>query len=662
MKFGNPIWLWGVALIPLLYFLVLLDEKNRKARFARFAQQELWHLIAPLVSFERRRRKSLFLVIAFGFLCLALARPQFGSHEEVVQVAGLDIAVVLDVSSSMDAEDVVPSRLAKAKHFLKAFSSRLSGDRMGLIAFAQSSFVACPLTTDLDYFSETVQAISTHTIQNQGTDIGTALQTAVKALERGSLEGSGPRPASEFSRVILLVSDGEDHEDLALSVASEIQRLGIKLLVFGVGTEKGGPILIRGPQGNQGYKRDRSGQVVVTTFKPDFLRKLSDRAGGKYWALSETEVEGEEALRDLGALERSNMAERKYTVYEERFQIPLFLACILLAAELALRLRKPKPIQAVLFLLLLLNSAPVCFANDLPALKPSRIKPGSLEVYLENKKGIDAFSEGRFADAEREFGAAQARDPKNPELKFNQGVVQLKQGEAEAAAQAFQDAADRAAKGGLLELEAKSRYNLGSALTQKGDARGAVQAYLDSINLAKKMGNEELENRARRNLQLLVEPPPPPQSQQSQQKDDKKNQEQDQKQNQNSEQKNEADQQSKQSKDQKDGGKGQEKQDQKNQQGEQNKDQKDSSKSDQKDQPNQPNQPNQKNEPDQSKQGEDQGKQKTSEGGRQGKFQSKKMDAQDAERVMSDLRNRERELQERLNTKNGRPESHDRDW
>ena len=330
MKFYAPHWLWGLLFLPVLFALLFWDEKKRKQSFSLFAEKKLWPLIAPELAPQARLKKGFLILSALGLCLVALSRPQVGTHEETVHVSGLDILVVLDVSNSMDAQDVVPSRLEKAKHLVRSLAQRLEGDRMGLVAFASSAYVACPLTTDLDYFLETLQMMGPRLIQNQGTDVGTGLTTAFKAMERGAEEE--PTHANEVpSHVIILISDGEDHEEQAIQAASILKDKGTRLFVLGVGTEKGGPIPLRDENGvSRGFKKGGAGQPILSSFHPDFLKKVAATAGGKYWDVTPGESEVQSLYQELAGLNRGDYAERKFIVYEERYQIPLFLAFLIL--------------------------------------------------------------------------------------------------------------------------------------------------------------------------------------------------------------------------------------------------------------------------------------------------------------------------------------------
>jgi Ca-activated chloride channel family protein len=311
VKFLFPGWLYALLVLPIFYGLLLWDEKKQRDRFSAFIPPMLWERIVPDIQPRYREKRGRAFFLGLAFLFLALARPQFGSHEESVQATGLDLMVVLDVSSSMETEDVVPSRLKKAKHMIKTMLDRLGGDRVGVVAFAESSSLSCPLTTDLDYAWETVEMLDPRMVQSQGTDVGIGLETALRSLERGA-EGSQnlPHPGESntpTTQVVLLISDGEDHEGQAISVAKKFKAQGIRLYVLGVGTEKGGPIPQKDENGNsQGFKRDRSGQVVLSTFHSEFLSQVAEAAGGKYWTTTENESEISELLQDLGMLDRQS--------------------------------------------------------------------------------------------------------------------------------------------------------------------------------------------------------------------------------------------------------------------------------------------------------------------------------------------------------------------
>jgi Ca-activated chloride channel family protein len=627
MKFANPVWLWALAALPLVYFLLSWDERRRKRQFELFAAQAVWSRVAPEADSGARLRKARFWVLGMAFLIAAMARPQWGTHEEVVHVSGLDIMIVLDVSNSMEVEDVVPNRLKKAQHLIKSITERLRGDRVGAVAFAGSAFVASPLTTDLDYLGETVSILNPKMVTNQGTDIGIGLETARKALERGAEEvrpsGAPGELGNSSSHAVILLSDGEDFEDGAVEGARQLKAAGIKTYVIGVGTEKGGPIPLRDETGNlQGYKRDRSGQPVVSTFRPDALMQVASAAGGRYWNASGGEGEVSEILQDLGALNRSDYAERRYLVYEDRFQIPLAIGVLLLLLELSIparrlssrdRLAQRREQEAVFgrIALPVLALATMLSATPARALSWAGKQP-PLDVYLDNEKGLKAYKSGDVETAKQQFGAAQAKDPSLPELQFNRGVVQLKEGDLDGSIEAFANAAAAARGAGGTQgptdekLAGQSFYNLGAALAKKGDFGKAVGSYVEAIRSAQATGDPALEKDARKNIELLV------QQQQQQKQQQKEQQEQQQKEKQEQQKQ---DQQQKQ-----------------NQNQNQNQDQK---------------------EKEQAKRYDDK---------KQKQFKSEKLSPEDADRVMAELTNKERELQTKLKQQRANSTNNGKDW
>ncbi len=595
MIWAEPRWLWALCAIPVLALFVERLARQRRRGLEKFVGPAVWDRVAPELDWKASLRKARVLLLAAAFAILALARPQWGSHEESVKVSGMDVLVALDVSSSMETEDVVPNRLKKARHLLKTLLERLEGDRVGLVAFAASAYTACPLTTDLDYVRETLDTLNPRSVLNQGTDFSVALETAFRALDRGAEEQpeKGDREASGApSKVILLVSDGEDQEAGAEELARKVRASGMRLYAFGVGTPSGGTIPVRDDQGQlHGTKRDRRGEAVVSRFDARALEALARQGGGKFWRVSESEGEVEELLKDLGALNRSDFAERRYRVREDRFQFPLAVAVLLVFLELGI------PARRLIGLLLGLGllAAPQARAAQAPAEGKS---PG-VSAYLENEAGLRAFSAGRIDEAKRLFGSAQARAPQSPELRFNQGAVQFKDGETDEALRDFEGAAQAADRRGDVRLGARSWFNLGAVRTKKGDVPGAASSYVQAIERARRAGDAELERDARKNLELLVKNP---ESQSGQQQD------------------------SKDSKDPKEG------QDSKGgKQGQQDK----------KDQ-----QPKSYQDPSHGKR----------------KFESKKLSPEDANRVMDELAGKEKELQERIRRQKGNPAGREKDW
>ncbi|MBI3542253.1 MAG: VWA domain-containing protein [Deltaproteobacteria bacterium] len=287
MRFFMPKFLWTLlplwALLPVVWYVI---EKKASNQLARFAASPLLKLILrggdPADIAARRRTRFVFGLLAMLFAIIALARPQLGVREEAMPTEGLDMVVLLDVSNSMLTEDVVPSRLKKAKHVVRNFIDRLNGDRVGIVAFAGSAYPAVPLTTDYDFVKQTLDVLDESSVANQGTDLRKGLEVARDLLIRGGMNDDED-PAhqqskgDESSRIIVIVSDGESHEGEEAKIAGSLREQGIRVFSIGVGSLKGGPIPLRDQSGYmRGYKKDSSGGMVLTKLEWTARRARAD--------------------------------------------------------------------------------------------------------------------------------------------------------------------------------------------------------------------------------------------------------------------------------------------------------------------------------------------------------------------------------------------------
>ncbi|MCM0605122.1 MAG: VWA domain-containing protein [Xanthomonadaceae bacterium] len=464
MKFYNNgafIYFVLLALVTILGFLKL--KANQKLA-EKWIGSGLWEKV--LVGFQPGKRKSRFslLLISVAFALLALARPQWGQHEETVRVTGLDIFFVLDVSNSMNVEDVAPSRLKKAQHVMRSIIERLKGDRVGVVLFAGSANLVSPLTTDHGYVLELIPTFTPEMVNTQGTDIGSALELAGSAIERGAVD---PTRSEQASKVVILISDGEDLEESALIGGDVIKKLGVRFIALGVGTEKGGPIPLRDEKGNlSGYKKDGS-TPVTSHFKPDALKKLVSHVEGQYYDVTPSESEVDEIISEIGAMSRGEFQERKTITYIDRFQIPLAIAILFLVIELFIPLRAGRIV--VLIFGLLTSSA----------------QAQTLDAYQKNNKGIQSYQSGDIDNAVKYFEEASKASPNNPKIDFNKGVVASQKGESDQAQQLFESALSKAQENGDLEMEAEARYNLGSLLEHKKDYNGAAKQWSELVEKLK---------------------------------------------------------------------------------------------------------------------------------------------------------------------------------
>lgn len=600
--FLYPKWLIVAALVPLFYLGGRMLMRWRKESFRKFADEGIWKKIAPDLDWNLPKRKLLAWCFAVFFLFLALGRPQWGETEEILKTTGLDIMLIVDVSQSMHTEDVVPNRMKKAQHFIRRLLERAEGDRVGLVAFAGNSILLSPLTTDLGYVGETVANLTPDSVTAQGTDIGAGLETALKALERGAEDNSKKETQAPATRAIILISDGEDNEDRISEMVSQLKKENLKFYAFGVGTEKGGTIPIRDPNGQVvGAKRTRSGESVISKFNPASLEKLARDSGGKFWRITPSENELDDLITDLGSLSRGDFTEKKVTVRHERFQWPLALSLLFFFIELATPSRKIAAI-GVLFLTFF-NFGGVPWA-----------RADTLRAYQENERALKAFAEDKISEAKDHFSNAQVESPKSPELRFNQGAIHIKEEKFEEAAKVYGEAALAAQLNQRPGVAAVALYNQGIARTSKKDLEGAVDSYLAALEQNAHQPSPELEAKIRKNLELLFS------AKQSQGKGGD-------------------------SKDPKD------KSDEKSDQSQESQDGKN---------PNEGDQDKDKDPKDGAGDKEKPKKFKESSGKRE--FKSQKLSKEDANRVMSELARREKDLQDKLKRAKGRPQPLEKDW
>lgn len=324
MHLSSPWALYLLFLVPLLIlFYIILFDRKRKA-MALFAQEPLFSRLAPGLSLRRQKVKIFLTVIALIFLILSLSGPQWGEREREVTSRGTDVFIALDCSLSMEAEDYKPSRLGLAKTILKKIAEKLQGNRIGVIAFAGKAYVECPLTTDTSAVSMYIDDLSHATIPVQGTSIGDAITAAMENFPRDN----------KAVKVLVLLTDGEDLEGKAKQAAAEAARKNIRIYTLGIGSDKGSEIPVEDEKEQKtGPKMDKNGKVVMSRLDEKTLRDIAGLTGGKYYKCSYNEQEINEISNSILQMEKRSYQSMLQKQYIERFQYPLVLVFLLLAAE-----------------------------------------------------------------------------------------------------------------------------------------------------------------------------------------------------------------------------------------------------------------------------------------------------------------------------------------
>lgn len=326
-RFANPQYLWLLTLIPLFVVLFAGVAAQRRRRLARFGNPDTLAELMPEVSNGRVVLKFILFCGAVALVVLAAARPQFGSKLREEKARGVEMMLVVDVSNSMLAEDFEPNRLERTKYAINRLFDGLKQDRVGLIVFAGEPRVQLPITSDYRMAKAFARRIDPSQISVQGTAIG-------KALEQALLSFSGETDEKR-SRAIILITDGENHDDDAVAVAKRAAEQGIRIYTIGIGTPEGAPIEIDGE-----FIRDEQGEMVVSKLNEEMLAQIADETGGAYVRATKQDIGLDEIVRSINEMEQSELSTVRFEEFNEQYQYLLIAALVLLVAEFFLLARR----------------------------------------------------------------------------------------------------------------------------------------------------------------------------------------------------------------------------------------------------------------------------------------------------------------------------------
>ncbi|MFI3321148.1 MAG: VWA domain-containing protein [Rikenellaceae bacterium] len=324
-RFESAQYLYLLLLIVPIIALYFFVKHRHSVRLKRFGNPDLIKQLSPFASWYKVKIKYVLTVVALAFVIIAIARPQLGSKLKQVKKSGVEIMAVVDVSNSMLAEDISPSRLERTKFALSNLASSLTEDRLGLIVFAGDAFVQLPITSDFVSAQNFVQYISPSMVSNQGTDIGKALSLAARSFSA----------QSDKSRAIILISDGEDHAGALATSAKTLSDMGIAVHVVGIGTPEGTPITIGGET-----MKDEDGNMVISRLAEKELQELAMSTGGSYIRASNRSIGLDEIVREIHNLESKEFSSMVFDEYNEQFQYILALALLFLIIEFVTLERK----------------------------------------------------------------------------------------------------------------------------------------------------------------------------------------------------------------------------------------------------------------------------------------------------------------------------------
>ena len=517
IHFAQPYWiLAGLTLCLGIIFLWRWWEQQRQSQMARFAAVHLLGRLTRNISSRRRLLKKGVWLLSLFCCFLALARPQYGFKQVEVKRKGIDILFALDTSKSMLTEDIRPNRLERAKLAIIDFVGNLEGDRVGLLPFAGSAFLMCPLTIDYSAFEETLAAMNTAIIPRGGTDLAKAIVEAESSLAENANH-----------KILILLTDGENLEGDALAAATRAAQKGMTIFTVGVGTTAGE--LIPLPAGGPGnFVKDETGKFITSKLDEKALAAIAEAAGGIYVPLGAT-GEGLERIykEKLSLIPKKDLAEQKVNEPLERFRWPLGAAILLLMMEFITSGRKS---ERSLRLPFIKTAGRRGMTRKIVALigliSLAGVDPAAAS------KGEKAFADGDFLAASKFYTEALKKNPDDPRLHYNSGTTAYKNNLFDDAIASFQ----QALKSEDLGLQEQTYYNLGNALFKKGeevrqsDQQQAVKVWqqaLDAYEGSLKLNPQAKDSKENRELvtRRLEELKKQQQEQQDKQQQDKKDQE-----------------------------------------------------------------------------------------------------------------------------------------
>ncbi len=329
-RFEDEKALVGLAVIPLLFLIYFITSRRQNKQLNKWGDEALLSRLMPDFSATRNFLKFILWVSAFGIMILALARPQFGTKMAEVKRKGIEMIIALDVSNSMMAEDIQPNRLENAKMAISRLVDRLENDKIGLIIFAGDAYIQMPVTTDYQAAKLFLNSINTQIVPKQGTAIGSAIHLAMRSFT----------PNSEKSRAIVVITDGENHEEDAVAAAKEAAAAGIIIHTIGIGSAQGVPIPTISANGQKDYRTDTDGKVIISKLNEELLRQIAEAGNGTYVRATASRTGLTTILDEMNKMEKQEINMKEYSEYDEQFVYYAGFALFLLFVDFILNGRK----------------------------------------------------------------------------------------------------------------------------------------------------------------------------------------------------------------------------------------------------------------------------------------------------------------------------------
>lgn len=509
-RFEDPVYLYLLVLIPILALVRFVTSRNRKKRLRRFGNLSLVKELMPDVSRWRPLVKFWLLQAALSLIIIMLARPQMGTKISHEKRTGIETIIAMDISNSMLAEDIVPSRLDRSKMIVENLVDKFSNDKIGLIVFAGDAFVQLPITSDYVSAKMFLSNIDPSMIATQGTDIAGAIDMATHSFTQDK----------EVGKAVIIITDGEDHEGGALEAAKAAKSAGMRVYVLGVGSTQGAPIPV---PGTGDYMKDNTGNTVMSALNEQMCREVAQAGGGAFIHVENNSRAQDQLDAELDKLSKKEIDSTVYSDFDEQFMAFAILALLLLIAEICILesknplfqhvslFRRGKQIPTSRLLLLLFMSIAYSFS-------PLTAQAQTDRQYL--RQGNKQFRAGIYADAEVSYRKALEKNDRNPQVLFNLGNSLMAQRKDSAAIVEF----EKATKIETTPLRKSMSYHNMGVICQQHQMWGeAIEAYKQSLRL------NPNDDETRYNLQLCKHQQKKQQQNQNQQQQKQDQQKQDEK-------------------------------------------------------------------------------------------------------------------------------------
>ena len=327
-RFANPDFLYLLLLLPLIVAVYLYSNHRRRQNIRKYGDPTLLKELMPTISKYRPDVKFWLTFSALALIIIMLARPQFGSKMETVKRSGVETVIALDISNSMLAEDVAPSRLEKSKKLIARLIDTFNNDKVGLNVFAGEAFTQLPITSDYISAKMFLESINPSLISTQGTDIGAAIRLAIKSFT----------PNDGVGKAIIVITDGENHEGGAIEAAKEAAEKNMQVFILGVGSPNGSPIPVE--RGSNDFRRDKNGEVIVTKLNEAMCQEIAKAGNGVYIRVDNSNSAEKILNEQIAKLAKSDVESQVFTEFDEQFQALAWLILILLVVEMLILERK----------------------------------------------------------------------------------------------------------------------------------------------------------------------------------------------------------------------------------------------------------------------------------------------------------------------------------